>query len=229
MVVAEFKIMLFQNRIDAGQRLASLLQSYADRPDIIVIALPRGGVPVAAEIAKTIEAPLDVLVVRKLGVPGAEETAMGAIASGDFRYLNQDLVGRLRIPPEAIDEVVQREQQELKRREKAYRDDLPPLDLQNRTIILVDDGLATGATIQVAIEAIQQQQPKELTVAVPVAEPGICDWVSKAVDHIICAETPRPFYAVGLWYKEFSQTSDDEVRSLLRQVRSQIPEAVGHR
>ncbi len=221
--------MLFQNRIDAGKRLASLLQSYANRPDVIVIALPRGGVPVAAEVAQALDAPLDVLVVRKLGVPGAEETAMGAIASGDFRYLNQDLVERLDISPQMINAVVQQEQQELMRRQKAYRDDLPPLDLRDRTVILVDDGLATGATIQVAIEAIQQQQPKELTVAVPVAEPGICDWVGKAVDHIICAETPRPFYAVGLWYQEFSQTSDDEVRSLLRQVRNQIPEAAGHR
>lgn len=219
--------MLFQNRIDAGQQLANRLQSYVDRPDVIVIALPRGGVPVAAEIANAIEAPLDVLVVRKLGVPGSEETAMGAIASGDFRYFNQDIVQTLNISPEVIDVVVSREQQELIRREKAYRDDLPPLDLRDRAVILVDDGLATGATIQVAIEAIKQQQPKELTVAVPVAESSICDWVGEAVDHIICAETPRPFYSVGLWYKEFSQTSDDEVRSLLHQVRHQVPEAAG--
>jgi len=221
--------MLFQDRIDAGQRLANLLKSYTERPDVIVIALPRGGVPVAAEVAKVINAPMDVLVVRKLGVPGAEETAMGAIASEDFCYINHDLVARLKISSEVLNIVVQQEQQELKRREKAYRDDLPPLDLRDRTVILVDDGLATGATIQVAIDAIQQQQPRELTVAVPVAEPGVCDWVGKAVDRIVCAETPRPFYAVGLWYKEFSQTSDDEVKSLLRQVRDRMPEAAGRR
>lgn len=181
----------------------------------------------AAEVARAIGAPLDVLVVRKLGVPRSEETAMGAIASGDFRYLNQELVERLRISPQVIDNVVRREQQELRRREQAYRDDLPPLDLSDRIVILVDDGLATGATMQVAIAAIQHQHPQELVVAVPIAEPSICDWVGQAVDRIICAETPRPFYAVGLWYQEFSQTSDEEVRSLLRQVRNQVPEATG--
>lgn len=212
--------MLFKDRMDAGQQLAHHLTSYTDHPDVMVVALPRGGVPVAAEIAEAIHAPLDVLVVRKLGVPGAEETAMGAIASGDFRYLNQGLVNHACISPGEINATMQKEQQELQRRERAYRDDSPPLDLRDRTVILVDDGLATGATIQVAIAAAKQQQPRELTVAVPVAEPDICDWIGEAVDHIVCAATPRPFYAVGHWYKTFSQTSDDEVRTLLRQARS---------
>ncbi|MBD1916914.1 MULTISPECIES: phosphoribosyltransferase [Cyanophyceae] len=216
--------MLFQNRVDAGQRLANLLQSYANRPGVIVIALPRGGVPVAAQIANALEAPLDVLVVRKLGIPGFRETAMGSIASGNFIYFNQDLIQRLAISPEAIDVVVQHEQEELRRREKAYRDNLAPLDLRDRTVILVDDGLATGATIQVAIEAVKQQRPKQLIVAVPVADREACNWVGTVVDRIICAETPQPFYAVGLWYEEFAQTSDDEVRSLLHQAKHRFRE-----
>jgi len=211
--------MLFKDRVDAGKRLATLLKPYAKRPDVIALALPRGGVPVAAEIAHAIEAPLDVLVVRKLGVPGSEETAMGAIASGGFRFLNQDLIEHLKIPPNVIETVAQHEQQELVRREAAYRDGYPPLDLRDRTVILVDDGLATGATVRVAIAAIKEHHPKEFIVAVPVASEAVCEWVGKEVDHIICAETPRPFYAVGLWYKEFSQTSDEEVQTLLRKVR----------
>jgi putative phosphoribosyl transferase len=169
------------------------------------------------------------LVVRKLGIPGVEETAMGAIASGGFQYLNQALVQALNIPSEVMDGVGRREQWEMIRQEKAYRDDLPPLDLRDYTVILVDDGLATGATIQVAISAIQQQQPKALTVAVPVAEPDICEWVGKKVDCMFWAETPRPFYAVSFWCKEFSQTTDDEVAALLRQVRNQVSEVAGRR
>ncbi|MBD1872108.1 phosphoribosyltransferase [Nodosilinea sp. FACHB-131] len=211
--------MLFKSRVDAGQRLANLLQPYANRPDVIVIALPRGGVPVAAQVANALDAPLDVLVVRKLGIPGFRETAMGSIASGNFLYFNQDLIRRLAITPEEIDVVVQQEQEELRRREHAYRDNLAPLDLRDRIVILVDDGLATGATIQVAIEAVKQQRPKKLIVAVPVGDREVCDSVGTAVDRIICAETPQPFYAVGLWYEEFSQTSDDEVRSLLHQAK----------
>lgn len=219
--------MLFQDRIDAGKRLANLLRSQANQPNVIVLALPRGGVPVAAEIAKVLAAPLDVLVVRKLGVPGSEELAMGAIASGDCKYLNPELIEKLHISEEAIGAVVQRENQELMRREKAYRGGLPPLNLTDRTVILVDDGLATGATMRVAVEAVKQQQPQELTVAVPVAEPSVCRWLGEEVDRIICAETPRPFYGVGLWYKEFSQTSDEEVRSLLQQARHRALEVAG--
>lgn len=219
--------MLFQTRIDAGRRLAKLLRLYANRPNAIILAIPRGGVPVAAEIAKKIVAPLDVLVVRKLGVPTSEETAMGAIASGDFQYLNQALIERLNISPEAIATVMQQEQQELVRREQAYRNGLPPLDLQDRTVILVDDGLATGASMRVAIAAVKQYDPEELVVAVPVAAKDICQQVGAEVDHIVCAETPQPFYAVGLWYEEFPQTTDEEVQSLLRQARDHILEAAG--
>lgn len=219
--------MLFQNRVDAGKRLASLLRLYAHRPDVSVIALPRGGVPVAAEIARELNAPLDVLVVRKLGVPRSEEMAMGAITSGDFQYLNDDLIQRLNIPAEAISAVIQREQRELERREKAYRDDRPPLNLRDRTVILVDDGLATGATMRVAIKAVQQQQPKEFIVAVPVAAKEICQQLGTYVSHIICAETPQPFHAVGLWYQEFDQTSDKEVQTLLDQARNRVLETAG--
>lgn len=218
--------MLFQNRVEAGQRLVNLLQPYANRPGVIVIALPRGGVPVAAEVANALGAPLDVLVVRKLGIPGFRETAMGSIASGNFIYFNQDLIRRLAITPEEIDVVVQHEQEELRRREQAYRADLAPLDLRDRIVILIDDGLATGATIQVAIEAVKQQRPKQLIVAVPVADQEVCDSVGTVVDRIVCAETPQPFYAVGLWYEEFSQTSDDEVRSLLHQAKHRYREAI---
>jgi putative phosphoribosyl transferase len=219
--------MLFKNRVDAGKRLASLLRLYAHRPDVSVIALPRGGVPVAAEIARELNAPLDVLVVRKLGVPRSEEMAMGAITSGNFQYLNDTLIQRLNIPAEAISAVIQREQRELARREQAYRDDRPPLNLRDRTVILVDDGLATGATMRVAIEAVQQQQPKEFTVAVPVAAKEICHQLGTQVDHIVCAETPQPFHAVGLWYQEFDQTSDEEVQTLLDQARNRVLEAAG--
>jgi putative phosphoribosyl transferase len=219
--------MLFKNRVDAGKRLASLLRLYAHRPDVSVIALPRGGVPVAAEIARELNAPLDVLVVRKLGVPRSEEMAMGAITSGNFQYLNDDLIQRLNIPAAAISAVIQREQRELARREKAYRDDRPPLNLRDRTVILVDDGLATGATMRVAIEAVQQQQPKEFTVAVPVAAKEICQQLGEYADRIVCAETPQPFHAVGLWYQEFDQTSDEEVQTLLDQARSRVLETAG--
>lgn len=219
--------MLFQNRIDAGQRLAKALHSYADRQNKIVLALPRGGVPVAAEVARALEAPLDVLVVRKLGVPGSEETAMGAIATGNYKYLNQNFIKRLGISSDAIDTVVQRESKELARREEKYRKGRPPLDLSDRTVILIDDGLATGATMRSAIKAVKHHQPREFVVAVPVAAPEICEEISSEVDHIICAETPRPFYAVGLWYQQFSQTTDDEVRSLLKRAEQRIPEAAG--
>lgn len=219
--------MLFKNRMDAGKRLARLLRPYTQRPDAIVVALPRGGVPVAAEIAQALNLPLDVLVVRKLGVPHSEETAMGAITSKEFQYLNQDLIQQLKIPPTVIKQTIQREQTELQRREHAYRDALPPLDLHDRTVILVDDGLATGATIRVAITAVQAQQPQELIVAVPVAAKFICQQIGAQVDRIVCAETPEPFRAVGLWYDEFDQTTDAEVRSLLQQSRHHMLETAG--
>lgn len=208
--------MLFRDRTEAGQKLAQKLTVYANRQDVLVLGLPRGGVPVAFEVAKALNAPLDVFLVRKLGVPGQEEFAMGAIASGGVRILNQEVIERLHISQEAIARTAAQEQRELERRESAYRGNRPPLDLKDRTIILVDDGLATGATMHAAAIAIRQQQPKQIIAAVPVSAPEVCDEVRVEVDEIICAETPRPFVAVGLWYQKFSQTTDDQVQNLLQ-------------
>lgn len=209
--------MLFRDRTEAGQRLAQKLAAYANRQDVIVLGLPRGGVPVAFEVAMALNAPLDVFLVRKLGVPEHEEWAMGAIASGGVRILNQEVVERLDLSEAIIDQVAAAEQQELDRRERAYRGSRPALDLSDLTVILVDDGLATGATMRAAAVAIRQQRPKQTIAAVPVSAPEICDEFRVEVDKILCAETPRPFFAVGLWYEQFTQTTDDEVRSLLQQ------------
>ena len=208
--------MLFKNRTEAGQKLAQELKAYANRPDVLVLGLPRGGVPVAFEVAKALNAPLDVFLVRKLGVPGHEELAMGAIASGGVPILNKETVKSLHLSQEAIARTAAQEQRELERREWAYRGKQPPLVLSDRTVILVDDGLATGATMHAAAIAIRQQHPKRIVAAVPVSAPETCDELQLEVDEIICAETPRPFYAVGLWYKEFSQTTDAEVQDLLQ-------------
>ncbi|HWN17016.1 MAG TPA: phosphoribosyltransferase [Candidatus Dormibacteraeota bacterium] len=205
----------FRDRREAGRLLAARLSAYANRPDVLVLALPRGGVPVAAEVARALGAPLDVFVVRKLGVPGHEEFAFGAIATGGVRVLNEDVVRALQIPDRVIDAVAAREQEELARRERVYRGDRPPLDVRGRTVILVDDGLATGATMQAAIRALRQQQPARIVVAVPTASLETCDELKREVDEVICATTPDPFYAVGLWYEDFSQTTDEEVRELL--------------
>ena len=213
--------MLFRDRRDAGQRLAQLLTEYADRPDVLVLGLPRGGVPVAFEIAQAINAPLDVYLVRKLGVPGHEELAMGAIATGGVRVLNEDVVRTLGIAESVIDRVAAEEAQELARREQAYRDGRPSPDVRGRTAILVDDGLATGSTMRAAVAALRQQAPRRIVVAVPVAAPPTCEELRHIVDEIVCAATPDPFYGVGLWYRDFSQTTDQEVRDLLRQARRQ--------
>jgi predicted phosphoribosyltransferase len=205
----------FRNRSEAGRLLAAKLAAYANRPDVLVLALPRGGVPVAFEVAHALNAPLDVFLVRKLGVPGHEELAMGAVATGGVRVLNDQIVGGLRIPDHIIDAVAAQEQQELERRERLYRGDRPPPDVRGRTVILVDDGLATGATMYAAIQALRQQQPARIVVAVPTASPETCEELGAEVDEIICAITPEPFYAVGLWYEDFSQTTDEEVRDLL--------------
>jgi predicted phosphoribosyltransferase len=205
----------FRDRREAGRLLAAKLAAYANRPDVIVLALPRGGVPVAYEVAQALSAPLDVFLVRKLGVPGYEELAMGAIASGGVRVLNDQLVGGLRIPDYIVDEVARWEQQELARRERLYRGDRPPPDVRGRTVILVDDGLATGATMLAAVKALRQMQPARIVVAVPTASPETCEQLRAEVDDIICAITPEPFHAVGLWYEDFSQTTDEEVRDLL--------------
>jgi predicted phosphoribosyltransferase len=205
----------FRNRSEAGRQLAAKLAAYAKRPEVIVLALPRGGVPVAYEVAQALEAPLDVFLVRKLGVPGHEELAMGAIASGGVRVINQDVVRALGIPQAVIDAVAAREQQELERRERLYRGDRPAPDVRGRTVILVDDGLATGATMSAAVQALKQQGAGRVVVAVPIAPPDTCDRLREDVDDIVCAVTPEPFHAVGLWYEDFSQTTDEEVRDLL--------------
>jgi putative phosphoribosyl transferase len=207
--------MLFHDRSEAGRVLAEKLASYANRPDLLVLALPRGGVPVAYEVAQTLHAPLDVFLVRKLGLPGQEELAMGAIASGGTRVLNEEVVSKLNVPEEVIDMVAADEQQELNRRERDYRDGRLPPDVRGRTIILVDDGLATGSTMRAAVAALRQQAPARIIVAVPVGAPETCEDLQHEADEVVCAQTPRPFYAVGAWYDNFSQTTDEEVRDLL--------------
>jgi erythromycin esterase-like protein/predicted phosphoribosyltransferase len=206
---------LFLDRRDAGRRLAQKIAGYSNRPDVLVLALPRGGVPVAYEVARALNAPLDVFVVRKLGVPGYEELAMGAVATGGVRVLNNEIVEGLGIPASMIDAVAARERQELARRERLYRDGRPQPDVRGRTVILVDDGLATGATMHAAIEALRQQGPERIVVAVPTASPDTCEEMKRRADEVICAITPEPFHAVGRWYQEFSQTTDEEVRELL--------------
>ena len=206
---------LIRDRRDAGRLLAEKLAAYANRPDALVLALPRGGVPVAYEVARALGAPLDVFVVRKLGVPGYEELAIGAVATGGVRVLNDQLVERLGIPEQMIDAVAARELQELARRERRYRGGRPPPDVRGRTVILVDDGLATGATMHAAIEALRQQKPTRIVVAVPTASPETCEEMKTKADDVICAITPEPFQAVGRWYQDFSQTTDEEVEALL--------------
>ena len=219
--------MIFRDRHDAGQQLARLLTEYAGRDDVLVLALPRGGVPVAFEVARQLNAPLDVFLVRKLGVPGHEELAMGAIASDGTRVLNQDVIRQLRIPDEMVDGVAGQEQIELERREREYRDDLPKPQIDDKIVILIDDGLATGATMRAAAIALKQHEPKKLVVAVPVAAAEACKEFEKEVDSIICAKTPRPFYGVGMWYRQFSQTSDATVRELLSKSRSAGQDEIG--
>ena len=208
--------MIFKNRADAGKKLAAKLTRYADREDVLVLALPRGGVPVAYEVAKELKAPLDVFLVRKLGVPGHEELAMGAIASGGVRVVNEELVNYLGIPHEVIDGIAAVEQRELERRAVAYRDDRPPPDVKDRIVILIDDGLATGSTMRAAAASLRLQKPRRIVVAVPVSSPETCDEFRREVDEIVCAVTPQHFQGVGLWYDDFSQTSDEEVRELLK-------------
>lgn len=206
----------FSDRHDAGRVLASLLTAYANHSDAIVLALPRGGVPVAYEIANALALPLDIFVVRKLGVPGHEELAFGAIASGDVIVFNSEIVNDLKIPKSAIDQVIKAEQKELQRRDVAYRGTQPFPVLKDKIIILVDDGMATGATMRAAIEATRKQQPRYLIVAVPVAADSTCQEMAPLVDEFICPLRPHDFYAVGVWYDEFLQTTDEEVHQLLQ-------------
>ncbi len=205
----------FQDRSQAGQYLASQLKPYAGDPKAIVLGLPRGGVIVAYELARILKLPLDVFLVRKLGTPGNEELAMGAIASGGIRVMNEDVVRELRISNAAIEAVAMKEGVELRRREEAYREKRPPLDVEGRTVIVVDDGLATGATMRAAVLALKKLAPRRLVVAVPTAAPDTCDAFREEVDEIICGMTPEPFYGVGAWYEQFPQNTDDEVRERL--------------
>ena len=207
--------MRFQDRRDAGRQLAQRLLAYAGDPDVLVLALPRGGVPVAYEVALALRAPLDVFLVRKLGVPGQTELAMGAIATGGVRILNQHVVEGLGISEEILDAVTANEQEELGRRERLYRGDTPLPDVRSRTVILIDDGLATGSSMRAAVAAVGQQQPAHVVVAVPVAAPSTYAEFEAEVERIVCVHTPKPFCAVGLWYENFSQTTDEEIKALL--------------
>jgi putative phosphoribosyl transferase len=206
----------FTDRRDAGRVLASRLASYAGRDDVIVLALPRGGVPVAYEVASALRVPMDVFLVRKLGTPGHRELAMGAIASGGVRVLNEDVVQWYGISEPAIERIVGEEQEELVRRERAYRGDRPAPDLASRIVILIDDGLATGSTMRAAAQAVRAHNPARVVIAVPVGAAQTCGELGTVADEVICARTPEPFSAVGQWYLNFEQTDDDEVRELLQ-------------
>jgi predicted phosphoribosyltransferase len=212
--------MLFRDRYDAGRQLARKLTAYANRPGTLVLGLPRGGVPVACEVARALHAPLDVFLVRKLGLPGHEELAMGAIASGGMRVLNEELVQVLDISPEVIEAVAQEEQRVLRRREREYRDDRPPLDVRGQCVILIDDGLATGSSMRAAVAALRKLGPASIIVAVPVAAASTCRELQSEVDEVVCAHTPEPFRAVGVWYDDFTQTTDQEVYALLAEAQA---------
>lgn len=215
--------MEFVNRTSAGQCLAKKLGDYVGRSDVVVLALPRGGVPVAYEVARALNAPLDVFLVRKLGLPGHEELAMGAIASGGVQVLNEELVELLEIPEEWIEIVSTREKRELVRREKLYRGSSVPLDVKGRTVIVVDDGLATGSTMRAAVNALKRLGPAKIIVAVPVAARETCESFNAGADAVcVCVMTPEPFQGVGRWYEDFSQTTDDEVCRLLKDARESL-------
>jgi predicted phosphoribosyltransferase len=209
----------FRDRQDAGRRLASELRVYANRPDVLVLALPRGGVPVGFEVAMALNVPLDVFVVRKLGLPWQQELAIGAIASGGVRVLDRDLIRVARVNDADVERVTATEKAELARQERQYRGDRPFPDLHEKTVILIDDGLATGSTMRAGVEALREEGPARIVVAVPVASPETCEAFRDIADDIICAETPEPFRAVGLWYDDFSQTTDEEVHDLLDRAR----------
>jgi predicted phosphoribosyltransferase len=205
----------FTDRSEAGRMLGSLLSPHSNDPDLLVLALPRGGVPVAFEVARALNAPLDVFLVRKLGVPHQEELAMGAIATGDVRVLNGEVISELGISSAVIDAITTRERRELERREQTYRDGRSAPRITGRTVILVDDGLATGSTMRAAIAALREQKPSRIIVAVPVAAAESCVELKKEVDEVVCAQTPSPFFAVGRWYRDFSPTMDREIHDLL--------------
>ena len=207
----------FRDRTEAGRLLGEeMSRRFGGRDDVIVLALPRGGVPVGHEVANALHAPLDVFVVRKLGMPGHEELAMGAIASGGVQVINEDVIGWMPVSKKAIEAVAERERIELARRETAYRGDRPPIEVEGRTVVIVDDGLATGSTMRAAIRALRKMRPRAIVVAVPVAARETCESLRSEADDIVCLRTPQPFDAVGLWYRNFEQTTDAEVHELLR-------------
>jgi putative phosphoribosyl transferase len=214
------RLLPFRDRTDAGRYLATKLHEFRDRAGLLVLALPRGGVPVGFEVALALHAPLDVFIVRKLGLPGHEELAIGALASGGAQVLDQYLIRELDIPDDVIARVVAKEERELERREIEYRGERPPTPVAGRTVILVDDGLATGYTMRAAVSALKQEGAAETIVAVPVAPTDTCESLRAEVDHVVCAATPEPFVAVGLWYHDFRQTTDEEVRDSLARAAS---------
>jgi putative phosphoribosyl transferase len=211
---------LFKDRVDAGIKLAKELSKYANLSDVLILALPRGGVPVAFEVAKELNVKMDVFIVRKLGVPGNEELAMGAIASDNIRVLNEDVVRSFQIPERVINMVTENERRELERRERTYRGDRPNPEIRGSTIILIDDGLATGATMRAAAAALKTKNPAKIVIAVPTAARDTCEFFRREVDEVICVSTPEPFYGVGAWYEDFSQTTDKEVCELLDKARA---------
>lgn len=214
-----------ENRQTAGQALADALGDYAQRDDVLILALPRGGVPVACEVAEALQAPLDLMLVRKLGTPGQQELAMGAIATGGARVMNPDIVSALAIDQQTIDAVAEREQRELERRQQAYRGDRPLPRIDGRCVILVDDGVATGATMRAAVAALRQQQPAHVVVAVPIAPAETVAKMAQEADEVVCLETPEPFIAIGRWYADFPQLSDAEVRQQLARLWDKETEA----
>ena len=223
--------MYFHDRTDAGQQLAKMLAAYKDRPDTIVLALPRGGVPVAFEIAQTLHLPLDLMLVRKLGLPGHEELAMGAIANSNVQVLNEDIVHGLNIPKSVIADVIAEERAELERRNQAYRQGRKPPVLEAHTVIMVDDGCATGANMRAAVQAVVKQHAARIVVAIPVAATSAYEMLREIADDIVCLDIPEPFYGVGAFYRDFSQTSDAEVKALLKNAdnwKDQHSENKGH-
>jgi len=212
----------FTDRRDAGRLLAQKLSTYAGQTDVLILALPRGGVPVAYEVAMALHAPLDIFLVRKLGLPGREELAIGAIASGDIRVLNEDIIRVLSVPEEVINIVARNELQELKRREHHYRGNRPAPEIRDRKVILIDDGLATGASMRAAVLGVRAQHPTRIVIAVPAAAPELCDAFKCEVDEMVCGMTPEPFYGLSRWYEDFSQTTDAEVRMFLEEANHQL-------
>lgn len=213
---------IFKDRADGGKKLAQELSPYSDRSNVVVLGLPRGGVPVAYEVAKELDAPLDVFIVRKLGVPGHEELAMGAIASGGVSVLNDEVVKGVNLSEDDIDQVARREREELERRERAYRGERPGVALQNKIVLLVDDGLATGASMRAAVKGVREHGPEKIIVAVPTAPPETCEAFNDLADEAICLETPTPFIGVGAWYEDFPQTKDEEVKEILEMASERV-------